>query len=115
MTTSIVESAVTPIADALRSTPFNAAWLKSAPFGKPVVPEMHGTAVAGHIGARAGYRVGIEGVAAGARVRALRACWDAAVGVTECDSFSLGKPLNAAIMRDAQIIHHSIPGPPDRL
>lgn len=78
------------------------------------VPELHGTAVAGVIAARAGNGVGIEGVAPEARLLALRACWQAG-GSTRCNSFTLAKALNFALANGAQIINLSLSGPPDRL
>lgn len=80
-----------------------------------VKAEAHGTAVAGIIAAREGNGVGIAGVAPGARLLALRACWPDPVGTTRCSSFTLGKALNFAIMNDARIINLSLSGPPDRL
>lgn len=77
--------------------------------------EGHGTAVAGIIGARAGNGVGIAGVAPGARLQALRACWSDGAGATRCNSFTLGKALNFALMNGARIINLSLSGPPDRL
>ena len=44
---------------------------------RDAVAELHGTAVAGIIGARADNSVGIVGVAPDARLMALRACWQA--------------------------------------
>ncbi len=44
---------------------------------RDAVAELHGTAVAGIIGARADNGVGIVGVAPDARLMALRACWQA--------------------------------------
>lgn len=83
--------------------------------GNPYVSESHGTAVAGIIGARAGNGVGIEGVASNAHLMALRACWEEAEHETRCNSFTLGKALNFAIMHKAQVINLSLTGPPDRL
>ena len=82
-------------------------------------PEAHGTAVAGVIAARAGNGLGIAGVAPGARLLALRACWETggqrgAAG-TRCSSFTLAKALNFAILHDARIINLSLGGPADRL
>jgi hypothetical protein len=77
--------------------------------------ESHGTAVAGIIAARAGNGVGIAGVAPDARVQALRACWTAGAGPTRCNSFTLGKALNFAIMNGAKVINLSLSGPADRL
>lgn len=88
--------------------------------GQPYVAESHGTAVAGIIAALADNGIGIRGVAPGARVLALRACSERAGGggsggVAHCDSFSLAKALNFAILRQPQIINMSLTGPPDRL
>jgi hypothetical protein len=81
--------------------------------------EAHGTAVAGVIAARAGNGLGIVGVAPGARLMALRACWEnpgqPGGNNTRCSSFTLGKALNFAILHDAQIINLSLGGPADRL
>jgi hypothetical protein len=78
------------------------------------VPELHGTAVAGVIAARAGNGVGIEGVAPEARLLALRACWQTGAA-TRCNSFTLAKALNFALSNGAQIINLSLSGPQDRL
>lgn len=78
------------------------------------VPELHGTAVAGIIVARAGNGVGIEGIAPDARLMALRACWQTGAA-TRCNSFTLAKALNYAVSKGAQIINLSLSGPPDRL
>lgn len=83
--------------------------------GRADAGEIHGTAVAGIIAARADNRVGIAGVAPLARVLALRACWQAAPAETLCTSLSLALALNAAIERDAKVINLSLGGPPDRL
>ncbi|MES2264008.1 MAG: S8 family serine peptidase [Pseudomonadota bacterium] len=77
--------------------------------------ENHGTGVAGVIAARAGNGVGIEGVAPDARLMALRACWQVVDGTTLCNSFTLGKAMNFALMHGAQVINLSLSGPPDRL
>ena len=83
--------------------------------GSAYAAEAHGTAVAGIIAARAGNGVGIEGVAPGARLLALRACWEHASAKTVCSSFTLGKALNFALSHQAQVINLSLSGPPDRL
>jgi subtilisin family serine protease len=83
--------------------------------GNPYAPEVHGTAVAGIIGANAGNGVGIEGVASNAQLMALRACWEDPQHATRCNSFTLGKALNFAIMKKARVINLSVAGPPDRL
>jgi subtilisin family serine protease len=76
--------------------------------------EAHGTAVAGVIAARADNRVGIVGVAPGARILALRACWPRGER-TVCDSLSLAKAIQFAIERKAPVINMSLAGPPGRL
>ena len=83
--------------------------------GSPDAAEAHGTAVAGIIAARAGNGAGIAGVAPDARLLALRACWPDSAGATRCNSFTLGKALNFAIMNGAKIINLSLSGPSDRL
>lgn len=85
--------------------------------GPPAAGENHGTGVAGIIAARANNGVGIAGVAPGARLMALRACWQTA-GVppaTLCDTLSLAKALHFAIDHRAQVINLSLGGPPDTL
>ncbi|MDB5755329.1 MAG: hypothetical protein JWR56_1757 [Massilia sp.] len=81
----------------------------------PDAPEAHGTAVAGIIAAREGNGAGIVGVAPDARLLALRACWPEHDGSTRCNSFTLGKAINFAIMNRARIINLSLSGPSDRL
>ncbi|MES2072426.1 MAG: S8 family serine peptidase [Pseudomonadota bacterium] len=83
--------------------------------GNPYAAEMHGTGVAGIIAARGGNGMGIVGVAPGAKLMALRACWESPQQAAQCSSFTLGKALNFAIMHDAQVINLSLGGPPDRL
>ncbi|HEY9067897.1 MAG TPA: S8 family serine peptidase [Burkholderiaceae bacterium] len=78
--------------------------------------ELHGTAVAGLIAARADNGIGIVGIAPRAHLLALRACSqptpaDAAL----CTSLSLALALNAAIDREARVINLSLAGPSDRL
>jgi len=77
--------------------------------------ELHGTAVAGIIAAKADNHVGIAGVAPLSRILALRACWQASPADTLCTSLSLALALSAAIERDADIINLSLGGPNDRL
>jgi subtilisin family serine protease len=81
----------------------------------PAPAEVHGTAVAGVIAARAGNGIGIAGVAPGVRLMALRACWQAPRTRASCSSFTLGKALNFAIEHHARVINLSLAGPADRL
>jgi subtilisin family serine protease len=90
--------------------------------GRPATAEQHGTGVAGIIAARADNGLGIAGLAPGARLLGLRACWqeparaDAPSGAsTLCDSLSLARALTFAIVHKAQIINLSLSGPPDIL
>jgi len=80
-------------------------------------PELHGTEVAGIIAAKADNGVGIAGIAPGARLMALRACWQdgATADATFCTSLSLAKAIDFAIQRGAKVINLSLAGPPDRL
>jgi subtilisin family serine protease len=77
--------------------------------------EKHGTAVAGIIGARSGNGIGMAGIAPGAKVLALRACWETGGQAARCNSITLGKAINYALENGARIINLSLAGPPDRL
>ena len=81
------------------------------------VAEVHGTAVAGIIVARADNGIGIAGIAPDARLYALRACWQLTVGAPRaiCNSFTLAKALQFAIDENVQVINLSLGGPRDRL
>lgn len=86
--------------------------------GQSLASELHGTGVAGIIGARADNRIGIAGVAPQARILGLRACWQAGrspESPTICDSFSLVKALYFAIEEKSDVINLSLSGPEDRL
>ncbi|HEX8407009.1 MAG TPA: S8 family serine peptidase [Duganella sp.] len=76
--------------------------------------EIHGTAVAGIIAARSG-NGGIVGVAPKARLMGLRACWQLPNRSTRCNSYTLSKAINYAILNGAKVINLSLSGPPDRL
>lgn len=82
-----------------------------------LAPEVHGTGVAGIIAARADNGVGIAGVAPGARLMGLRACWQQPdrAAPTVCDSLTLAKAITFAIERNASIINLSLAGPADPL
>ena len=84
--------------------------------GRPAAAERHGTAVAGVIAARLDNQAGIVGVAPGAQIMALRACWqEAGAAGTVCDTLSLAKALQYAVEHRAQVINMSLAGPPDIL
>lgn len=85
--------------------------------GQAEVPENHGTGVAGVIAAKSDNGVGISGVAPGARLLGLRACWQqpGAAAATVCDGLSLAKALYFAVQEKADVINLSLSGPEDRL
>jgi subtilisin family serine protease len=82
--------------------------------GRPLIAEQHGTGVAGIIAARADNHQGLAGVAPGAKLLGMRACWQDPRR-TVCDSFSLAKALYTAIQDKAPVINMSLSGPDDRL
>jgi len=78
--------------------------------------EMHGTAVAGIIVAQADNGIGIVGVAPGARLIPLRACWEStAAGNAVCSSFTIAKAMQFALIERVRVINLSLAGPYDRL
>jgi subtilisin family serine protease len=79
--------------------------------------DVHGTAVAGLIAAAANNDVGIVGVAPGAEIYALKACWPRAPGSreAECNSYTLAKAVDFAIVQGAQVLNFSLAGPEDPL
>ncbi len=85
--------------------------------GQVEKPENHGTGVAGVIAARSDNHIGIAGIAPGARLLGLRACWqqrsDAAA--TVCDGLSLAKAFYFAVEERADVINLSLSGPDSRL
>jgi subtilisin family serine protease len=84
--------------------------------GNRLRAESHGTGVAGIIAARPNNVIGIAGVAPGARIFGLRACWERTLrGTTVCDSLSLAKALSTALERKADVVNLSLTGPRDRL
>lgn len=85
--------------------------------GRGNLAEMHGTAVAGIIAARADNGLGIAGIAPEARLLTLRACWPAVASgeAALCSSFTLAKALQFALEENAQVINLSLGGPHDRL
>jgi subtilisin family serine protease len=82
--------------------------------GQALVPEQHGTAVAGIIAAKADNRIGIAGVAPGARLLGLRACSQHGASAT-CDTLSLAKALYFAVESHPDVINLSLSGPDARL
>lgn len=80
-------------------------------------PDAHGTEVAGVLAATGGNGIGLVGVAPGAELWALRACWPETPGAREavCDSYSLLQALDFAVAAGAQVINLSLAGPPDEL
>lgn len=86
--------------------------------GQPFVPEVHGTAVAGIIAAKADNHVGIAGVAPGSKLLGLRACWQLnnSSGVsTACDTLSLAKALYFAAESRPDVLNLSLSGPDAKL
>lgn len=82
----------------------------------PARPEFHGTEVAGIIAANARDGIGIAGVAPGARIMALRACWQRGTSRrSACTSLNLARAVNFAIERGAKVINLSLGGPPNQL
>jgi subtilisin family serine protease len=79
--------------------------------------DVHGTAIAGVIAARANNEVGIVGVAPGAELLALKACWERPPGSRRgvCNSYTLAKAIDFAIVEKAQVLNFSLAGPSDPL
>ncbi|MFL6196685.1 MAG: S8 family peptidase [Thermoanaerobaculia bacterium] len=79
--------------------------------------DIHGTAVAGLIAASADNDIGIVGVAPGAEIYALKACWQQPPAARQavCDSYTLAKAVDFAITQGAQVLNFSLGGPPDPL
>lgn len=75
----------------------------------------HGTEVAGLIAAQPGNATGIVGIAPGAKLMALKACWERNDGTATCNSFTLSQALASAIDRGAQVVNLSLGGPADEL
>jgi hypothetical protein len=78
--------------------------------------DRHGTAVAGIIAAKAGNRLGIVGIAPGAKLLALRACEQhEPEGRGSCTTFNLARAIDHAIGADIDVLNLSLGGPHDRL
>lgn len=84
--------------------------------GDPAMAEQHGTAVAGIIGASAENGIGIAGIAPGAQLMALRACWQlrrsSDSSPTLCESLGIARALQYAIEHKADVINLSLSGSP---
>jgi subtilisin family serine protease len=79
--------------------------------------DVHGTAVAGVLAARADNGVGIVGVAPEAELWALKACWQEPPTARSavCDGYTLAQALDAAIVAGAQVVNLSLAGERDAL
>lgn len=78
--------------------------------------ERHGTAIAALIGADASNGIGMVGIAPDATLLPLRACWeDEITGEGRCNSFTLARALNVALLEEADVLNLSLGGPPDPL
>ena len=76
--------------------------------------ERHGTAMAAIIAADAKNGEGMVGVAPDVSLLALRACWEPKPGDKGvCNTFSLARALNFAILNNADVINLSLSGPRD--
>lgn len=79
--------------------------------------DVHGTAVAGVIAAVAGNGVGIVGVAPGAKLLSLRACWPEGADDpgAVCNTLTLARALDAAVRLAPDVLNLSLVGPADPL
>lgn len=79
--------------------------------------DTHGTAVAGVIAAATDNGMGIVGVAPGAEVAALKGCWPDPPGAptSVCNTYTLARALDHAIVSGARILNLSLAGPEDPL
>src|SRR5262249_45899039 len=79
--------------------------------------DRHGTAVAGIIAAVGNNHQGIVGVAPGARLYSLKACWPEQPNGARavCNTLTLAKALAAAIDVRAAVVNLSLAGPGDPL
>lgn len=85
--------------------------------GARVAAELHGTAVAGVLVAQPLGNQGWTGVAPAATLLPLRACWQQAPGALAgvCNSFTLAKAMQYALVHHAQVVNLSLSGPQDGL
>lgn len=86
------------------------------PRGRELSTSAHGTAVVSLIGANPNNQRGIVGVAPGAKLIALSACWsEGTLETAYCDSFTLAKAMDFLIQSPPDLINMSIAGPHDML
>lgn len=79
--------------------------------------DIHGTAVAGVIAAKANNAQGIVGIAPDSRIASLKACWELKSGAMDavCNSFTLALAINTAIEMKVNVLNLSLTGPHDPL
>lgn len=79
--------------------------------------DIHGTLVAGIIGAARANTAQINSVAPGADIAGIKACQPVQPGAIEaqCWSLTLSRGVDYAIQKNAQVINMSVSGPADRL
>jgi subtilisin family serine protease len=88
-------------------------------FAKEISPsfstDKHGTAVAGIMVAKRDNAKGIIGIAPGASLVALKACWPSQTDAMEavCNSYTLALAVNTAIKKGVDILNMSLTGPED--
>ena len=87
------------------------------PDSQETTSDVHGTAVSGIIAAAVGNGQGIVGIAPGANVRVMKACWQSRSRKpdAQCSTFTLALALNTAINAKPRIINMSLNGPADPL
>ncbi|MEO1018826.1 MAG: S8 family serine peptidase [Pseudomonadota bacterium] len=78
--------------------------------------EIHGTALAGVIGASANNGIGIVGIAPEATITSLRGCWqESSSRAGRCTTFTLARALNVAVTEGFDVINMSLQGAHDPL
>lgn len=84
---------------------------------KTFTSDLHGTAVAGVIGARADDSFGISGIAPDVDLLLVKACWHRQPKHSEawCSSWTLAKAIDFAIVERVRVINLSLGGPADTL
>ncbi|MDD9893460.1 MAG: S8 family serine peptidase [Gammaproteobacteria bacterium] len=80
-----------------------------------VPAEPHGTAVAGLISAQPTSDAQITGLAPGAKIHFIRACWQTTAGAGSCNSLSLAVALESIAQVQPNFINLSLTGPRDPL